>query len=145
MQRRFAERRVNANLKKSTKCFPWHWPITKHHSTLAWTRRSVKRRRIKSLLGSIDPDITKLTARQQCPNRLCSDSWNRLLFLVPEPTLNPPRLRSRCCGLATIDLVWGLFGSNAKVVRHGKKKSRRELAPLYVAFLSIFSAQKDKK
>ena len=28
--------------------FPWHWPITKHYSALALTRRSVKRRCIKS-------------------------------------------------------------------------------------------------
>ncbi len=28
--------------------FPWHWPITKHNSTLALTRRLVKRRCIKS-------------------------------------------------------------------------------------------------
>ena len=32
--------------------FPWHWPITKHHSTLALTRRSVKRRCIKVSLNS---------------------------------------------------------------------------------------------
>ncbi len=30
-----------------TALFPWHWPITKHHSTLVLMQRSVKRRCIK--------------------------------------------------------------------------------------------------
>ncbi len=38
--------------------FPWHWPITKHHSTLALTRRSVKRRCIKFPITKLKRDVS---------------------------------------------------------------------------------------
>ncbi len=52
--------------------FPWHWPITKHHSTLALTRRSVKRRCIKSPLS-----VSSLVFATNAPLFVSAKIWRR--------------------------------------------------------------------
>ncbi len=51
--------------------FPWHWPIIKHYSTLALTRRSVKSRCIKSLFFAWQRRTLVLCfGHHQCVHRL---------------------------------------------------------------------------
>ncbi len=61
--------------------FPWHWPITKHNSTLALTRRSVKRRCLKSLICTKSKTKHLANKIQELRTAGHPDTWPAALLL----------------------------------------------------------------